>query len=200
MGGHWRAVVAEQLDQLRAAGLGRVLCTHVGEGADWLTAAARARGIDLVVCETHKEVKRYEAPAIRLIERLVRASDKPVLYLHSKGVSHPPGEEVWHAWRRLLMRETVGEWRRNLAYLADHDAVGVNWWTTPGSQHFSGNFWLASAAWLRELPRFDSIYRDRYSPEVWIGLVTGCRAKSLVCADKRFWDVDRDYLLSLERT
>lgn len=80
-----------------------------------------------------------------------------------------------------------------------HGAVGVNWWFVQGNEHFSGNYWLASAAWLRRLPRIDSIYRDRYSCEVWIGSVKPCRAKSLICSDKRFWSVDKDYLFELRQ-
>jgi hypothetical protein len=49
MGGHWRAVVREQLGQLRDCGLTRVLATHVGEGPGWLTEEAGRRGIDLLL-------------------------------------------------------------------------------------------------------------------------------------------------------
>lgn len=195
MGKWWKGIVTEQLGQLREAGLRHILATHVGEGADWLIDEAARHGLDLILTEHQPDVRNYEVLAMRLIERLVRHGNKPVLYLHAKGVSHPPTEEHFHTWRQLMMRELVVKWRDNLALLTDHDAVGVNWWTAKGKNHFSGNMWIASADWLRRLPPFDAYRRDRYSCELWIGSAPGCRAKSLVCRDKKFWSTDRQWLL-----
>jgi len=182
---------------LCTCGLDEILATHVGKEPEWLIDEAKRRGIRILLCDHEPDVGNAEVLAMRLIERLVRAEDKPILYFHSKAVSHPLADTVYHEWRRLLMRETVCKWRQNLRYLRTHDAVGVNWWFVRGNNHFSGNFWLASAAWLRGLPKFDSIYRDRYSPEVWLGLRKGCRAKSLMCSDRRFWSTDRAMMLEL---
>ncbi len=192
-------MVPEQLRQLRQCGLTKVLATHVGAEPEWLLDEAARHGIDLTLCQHEPDPANWEVLAIRLVERLVRQGNKPVLYLHSKGVSHPPHDRVWHEWRRLMMRELVAKWREQLPALNSHDCVGVNWWFAKGNNHFSGNFWLARADWLRRLPKFDTYHRDRYSCEVWIGSAVPCRAKSLVCHDKRFWDKDRDYLLSLAK-
>jgi len=192
MGRWWKGIVAEQLDQLAAAGLTRLACTHVGDGLDWLQAQAAGRGIALDVRFHSPDVTQWECPAIRLIERMAKESDEPILYLHSKGVSHEPQKEpVFHEWRRLMMRELVAKWREHLPKLAANDAIGVNWWTKPDAakNHFSGNFWLVRPSWIRRLPSFDSYYRDRYSPERWIGAIPGCKAVSLFCTDKRLWDV-----------
>ncbi len=192
MGPWWKAIVAEQLGQLRDAGLTRVVCTHVGEGEDWLQEKAEAVGVDLRVVYHSDDVQQWECPAIRLVERMAAENDEPILYLHAKGVSHDPATEtVFHEWRRLMMRELVAPWRVNVAKLRDADAVGVNWWTKPTAEknHFSGNCWLVRPSWIRKLPPFDSYFRDRYSCERWIGATPGCRAVSLWCRDKRLWDV-----------
>lgn len=195
IGEHWQGIVTEQLEQLRGCGLTRVLCTHVGVGLDWLLDEARRRGVDLTICQHEPDVGNCEVLAIRLIERLARTSDKPILYLHTKGASRPLSEAYYHEWRRLMMAALVIRWCEHLPALADHDAVGVNWWDDPKG-HFSGNFWLASAAWLRRLPRFDSYYRDRYSCERWIGSVAGCKARSLICSNRKFWAEDMAFLLA----
>lgn len=195
----WQGIVAEQLDQLRAAGLTSVLCTHVGAGLADLQRLARERAIELTVCSSDKDVTLYERPGIRLVHRLAHAGDEPVLYLHSKGVSRTAPEDAFnHDWRRLMMREVVGGWRERVADIeAGHDAVGVNWWTAPGMTHFSGNFWVASAAWLRRLPDPDAHYQTRWSCEQYVGSVPGCRAKSLLCGDRKFWAEDRPVLAAL---
>lgn len=195
MGPHWKPIVREQLISLAAAGIRRVLATHVGEGEEWFLDEGPRHGIELIPCEHHDDVRQYECPAIRLIERLARASDEPILYLHSKGVSHDPAAEpVFHQWRRLMMRELVERWFLHLPALDSHDAVGVNWWAK--KTHFSGNFWLARPAWIRKLPRFTTYYRDRYSCERWIGATPGCKALSLFCTDRKLWSDDANLLKS----
>lgn len=199
MGPHWRGIVTEQLSQLRAAGLTHVLGTHVGEGLAWLQAEARRLSVDLTVCHSSPDLTEYERPGILLVERLAAGGDTPVLYLHAKGVSRPLAETHWHDWRRLMMWELVGGWRKCLAALESggYDAAGVNWWFSERDRaktHFSGNFWMASAAWLRRLPPFADYYRDRFSCERWVGAVPGCRALSLACHDARFWSADAPLL------
>lgn len=197
MGGWWRSIVDEQLRQLAAAGLRRVYVTHVGEDVDWVADRARAVGIDALVCESTPDVTRWENPAMEFVERLSRHSSRPIIYIHSKGVTHDPIAEPWfHEWRRLMMREVVGRWRENLAHLRDHDAVGVNWWTHQEEKnHFSGNFWMVRPEWIRKLVPFRKYYRDRFSAERWIGSTPGCRVRSLVCTDRKFWDVDLQWMM-----
>ncbi len=200
LGNYWKGIVTEQLGQLRAAGLLRVYCTHVGVGLDWLLNEARRHGIELIVAEHLDDVRHFETPAIHFMERLARTSDAPILYLHGKGVTHDPDDangRIYHEWRRLMMRELVDKWHVHARDLIRHDAVGVNWWTADGKNHFSGNFWLASAAWIRKLRSFAGYFADRYSCETWIGSQHGCRAKSLLCHDKAFWAEDAEYMLQL---
>lgn len=197
MGEHYQAIVSEQLRQLRESGLKRVLVTHCGEGLSWLLETGASLGMDLTVCSHTDEVTCYERPAMELIERLAATSDVPIFYLHSKGVSYASLDSVAHEWRRLFMDELVPYWRQHVAALREYDAVGVNWWTIPDKDHFSGNFWFARPSWIRQLPHFADYYRDRYSCERWIGAKPGCKAKSLLCHDAAFWDRDRNMLQEL---
>jgi hypothetical protein len=195
--GDWQDVVREQLCLLRDSGLDRVRLTHVGGGRDWLLAEAARRGVDATLVRSDPNTDHYETFAVLEAERLAKAEQtaRPVLYLHTKGVS-APGHPGKARWRWLMGEHVVRRWRENVAHLADHDAVGVNWWRH-GEQHFSGNFWLARPDWLRRLPDFAGYHaakdRVRYSCEMWIGAARWCRAKSLVCADEPFWHDGYDF-------
>lgn len=188
-GSWWRDVVREQFAQLADAGLCRVFGTHVGDDPRWVQDEAASAGLDYVPAFCDPDWTLAEAPAIRLIQRMARNNNTPVLYLHSKGVSHDPAREpMYHDWRRLMMQELVSRWRDHVPLLGGYggyDAIGVNWWRN--HPHFSGNFWMASSDWLRKLPDFDQVYKDRYTCERWIGMGQRCRFKSLVCSDKKFW-------------
>lgn len=182
----WRDVVREQFALLARVGLREILGTHNGWEPEWVQDEAARHSLRYTLCEYNADLAVAECPAMRLIERLCRNSDVPILYLHSKGVSHDPEREpVFHDWRRLMERELVERWREHLPRLADRDLVGVNWW--PNYPHFSGNFWLTRADWVRKLPRFDSVYRDRYTCERWIGMMRNPRVESLVCTDRKLW-------------
>lgn len=197
MGDHWQAVFDEQLSQLAQHGLRKVYVSHCGEGLDWLLQRGKTLGMELVVSSHHDNLDVFERPGIQLVEWLAKTSDKPIMYLHSKGVSHSV-EQVWYTdWRHLIMDELIPNWRRHCLALDEYDAVGVNWWKTHNKQHFSGNLWMAHPRWLRKLPPIKDYWRDRFSAERWIGAVNGCNAKTLLCSDAAFWDRDRQLLTEL---
>lgn len=189
--GNWQEVVWEQLGLLRAVGLTAVRVTHVGDGLDWLRAAFARSGVEMHLVRSDPDTGHCETLAMLEVERLARVErvGRPVLYLHTKGVSDPAAHDKW-LWRRVMEEHVVRRWPENVAALADHDAVGVNW-QQDGEQHFSGTFWIARPDWLRRLPDFaeyhDRMGRVRYSCEKWIGAAPGCRAKSLACGDHPFW-------------
>jgi hypothetical protein len=103
-----------------------------------------------------------------------------VLYAHTKGAAAPGPHQ--DAWRRSMTCALLSELGRNLEALeADYDAVGSHWltpeefpperryvdgrWTT--TPYFGGNFWLASASFLRALP--EPPLESRHDAEAWIG-------------------------------
>ncbi|WP_020475846.1 glycosyltransferase [Zavarzinella formosa] len=187
--GNWREGVTEQLRSLKRSGLTSVTATHVGEAPRWLLDEAARHGIDLLLCQHEDDLGHHETLAMRLVERIAAMTDDPILYFHTKGVSEP-GSLNKAMWRRLMQRQVVERWRENIAALAGHDVVGVNWWNGD-ENHFSGNFWMARAGWIRGLPDFARYHAQnswgRYACERWIGSVPGARALSLVCHDRKFW-------------
>lgn len=197
MGEFWRDVVREQLSSLKAAGLARLYISHCGEGLAWLQEQGLRLGMELIVCCHDDSVLVYERPAIQLTQWLAHSSDKPILYLHTKGVSYREPNPVMEEWRRLMMDELVPAWRRHVAKLEEYDAVGVNWWERHNKWHFSGNFWFAHPRWLRQLPPIASYWRDRFSAERWVGAIPGCKPKSLLCENAAFWGKDRQLLAEL---
>ncbi|OWK37291.1 class I SAM-dependent methyltransferase [Fimbriiglobus ruber] len=195
--GNWQDVVTDQLALLRDCGHTEIRLSHVGHGLDWLLDRTARAGIDATLVRSDPNTDHYETFALMEIDRLAKEEkvNAPILYLHTKGVS-APHHYCKQKWRRLMEEYVVRRWRDNLAYLADHDVVGVNWWQD-GESHFSGNFWIARPDWLRRLPPFAAFHeakqRVRYSCEMWIGAAPGCRPKSLVCAGERFWEDHYDF-------
>jgi hypothetical protein len=196
----WKPVVSEQLALLREVGLSQVRATHVGQGLDWFRAEAGRCGIDLELVRADTNTDHYETFALAEVERLAKEdrTDLPILYLHTKGVS-APHHLGKIKWRKVMEHHSVREWRRNLRALADHDCVGVDWVEGVGHScgHFCGNFWIATADWIRRLPSFwdyhDSRERVRFSCESWIGSNHAARPCSLVCRNQTLWYDDFDW-------
>jgi len=199
--GDWQEVVTEQLNLLVSVGLKdcKLYLTHVGPLSDteWLLSSSQANGLFPTLERRDDNVMHYETFAMILIERLAKLSDEPIMYFHTKGVS-----ASWHQgkrmWRKLMEREVISGWRNHLPELEqdEYDAVGVNWcqWDDP---HFSGNFWIARADWIRKLPDYVAYHHSkslvRTSCEFWIGSATGIRVKSLACAGHSMFYDDYDW-------
>jgi hypothetical protein len=187
--GDWKAVAHDQLAMLKTQGLTEVHTTFVGGELGWLLREARRLGVTLKLDRTDPNLLHYETFAILLIERMAKATERPFLYLHTKGVS-VQGHRGKQRWRRLMEMHVIEKWRENLAHLKDYDLVGVNWFANPG--HFCGNFWLARADWIRKLADFVRWHHAhnlvRTSCEFWIGSAPSPRALSLVCHDQPFWN------------
>lgn len=196
--GDWKEVVAEQFRLLRDSGLGlteAIRVTFVGVDLVWLREEAIRVGIQIEVVYFDANLMHCETFAMLEIERLakVEKTDRPILYFHTKGVS-APGHRGKYVWRRSMEEYVVRLWQHNLQFISDesgYDAVGLNWCSV-GLQHFSGNFWIARADWIRRLPDFVGYHHARnlvrFSCETWIGALQWCRAYSLGCSDYWGWD------------
>ena len=204
--GNWKTVVTEQFGVLREAGLTNVNSVHLGEDLQWFIAEAKRQQINLKVDFHNPCLKKYEFAAMALTQKVAKESSNPILYFHTKGVSVPIDDHR-QKWRKMMETHVIKDWRQNLTYLQDHDVVGVNWipcstppwitklaWMRP---HFTGNFWIASAEWIRALPDFNCFLSDfyflteanmRFVAELWHGCLPWVRPKSLVCTDKPFWE------------
>lgn len=98
-----------------------------------------------------------------------------VLYLHTKGVTHP-GEVAYEVWRRRMERAVVTNWRTCISDLESGcDACGSHWLTPEQfpnvtSPFFGGTFWWAKADYLKTLPQLPAAtWSNRFEAESWIG-------------------------------
>jgi len=193
--GDWQEVVCEQLYDLAAAGLVHINVTVAGGSGDWVVTEAAQRGISATIVARSPSLKVYESLALDEVYRFANSTEgiegRPILYLHTKGVS-APGNLGKRLWRRLMMRHLVAKWREHWPALTDHDAVGCNWMPHHRSgnetaPHFAGNFWLARADYIRSLPPWEAWWRkrghERFSCESWIGANPAAKVRSLLVED-----------------
>ncbi len=92
-----------------------------------------------------------------------RARYEKCLYLHTKGVTS--ASPTYTKWRHIMLDALVCAWRDRLRDLEAHDIVGcffLDYWPC-----LAGNFWWATADWIRELtaPQKSS---DRFAFEKWV--------------------------------
>lgn len=171
--GQWGVPVAEHIHALGSIDLPmRITVGVVGtpENRAMVRRVFDAVGIDV---EHWREADRgWEQVTMARLRRDLKFHDDPVLYAHSKGASDPSPINV--AWRESMSRLVVAGWRDCLDKLSTVDAVGCHWLTAeqyPGmiaTPFFGGNFWWATARYLRTLPHLTAA--TRYDAERWIGL------------------------------
>lgn len=196
--GDWKDVLDEQLQLLVRSGLtSNIRITYLGKEQEYLEDRLALHNIDYTIVRSDTNTDHCETFAMMEIDRLAKEEkvDKPILYMHTKGVSNP-GNVSKRAWRHLMEAWVVARWKVNIVYLSMYDAVGVNW-IEGGPQHFSGTFWIANPNWIRKLPKFEDYHRQsgmhRYTCELWIGAFQYCKALSLGCKNEPFWNFNYDY-------
>ena len=127
-----------------------------------------------------KSVK-YERPTLLHMKRSSYVDDKDTLYLylHTKGIDHfgTPREKVVKKWITDMLYWNVKLWKRAVHALQTNDTYGSNYTKTP-EHHYSGNFWWATAKYVKKLPK--SIESYYIAPEVWIGK---SKTKKMYCAN-----------------
>ena len=145
----------------------------------------------------------FEEVTLMAVRDWALHNDGNALYMHDKGALNANSFEA--QWRNRVTGELVGRWQHCQELLTRADAVGCHWlhpdqdwpraWPLDGNvirvshQHFSGNFFWATAGYLRELPEWpyeiphypgcctpDSVPQTRgettgrWLGELWIGL------------------------------
>jgi len=163
---HWRDVVEEQLQVLKAAEFsGNLYMGIVGEGHDrWPQERATELGLKCEIVARSQNILDYEAPTLRALEMAARAGyEGPIGYIHTKGVSMPT-DATKMFWRWIMNLAVLVEWKDRVAELATHDVAGFCWEDCDPHAHFCGNFWWARADWIRGLSGF-----DWYFSKPWCG-------------------------------
>lgn len=177
-GGPWEAIAAEHIEAMGTASweltVGLIGAPTVrAEAKDWWLARTTA--------ESFVEADEgFEQVTLRALHAWAKQAPpgEPVLYAHSKGVTHKPGDGrhplYAPAWRASMTSQVVGGWDRCLKLLREYDAVGCHWLTPEAyPEHicvpfFGGNFWWAKAGYLARLPEISN--ETRHNAEDWIGL------------------------------
>ena len=165
---HWQDVVREQIPILLGNATLKGLVMTVATSSDEQARVARAI-VKNLIGQCRRTVRfqlltcplqGFEHPALDILDQVAAKEADPVLYFHAKAVSYSPPNEFHERWRRYL-NEFVGEadrWADFLAtstfdtcgrlLLADHQNQGF--------RYFAGNFWMAKASYLRQLPGYQS--------------------------------------------
>lgn len=120
----------------------------------------------------------YEQVTLLPLAKAVKKMGGNVLYAHTKGASDQ--SELNVLWRRAMLGLVVRDRKfcESEIYKRGYDAVGTNFLTPEEYQgivtspFFGGNFWVATARYLRTLPTPPTRTRDnhgRFDAESWIG-------------------------------
>lgn len=137
------------------------------------------------------DIKEVEYPTIINLYKFSQNNDAYILYIHTKGVSLPK-DELRQCWRKRLVEKVITEYKTCISFLNEGCDVSGSGWKQRTSnkvnyfqgeyEHFSGNFWWATSAYIKKLPDIYTI-RDTYSKfkandferyrlqcEFWIGM------------------------------
>ena len=104
---------------------------------------------------------------MELVDSIAKRDDAPILYFHTKGVSHSPPNPLAERWRWYL-NKFVAQADKWAATLREQgcDACGPLKLFDPqhGYTYFAGNFRMAKAEYVRRLPPYSEFVRNPGSP------------------------------------
>jgi hypothetical protein len=120
----------------------------------------------------HHAEKGYEGATTTIIHKACVSGEHqgPILYLHTKGVTHDSGSPSW-AWSEMMEFFVIDRWEQAIRMLATKRAVGCDFFRhydvramrdasgrrflgrhKNGRWHFSGNMWWAQPSHIASLP------------------------------------------------
>lgn len=204
--GNWLQVFTEQMIQLKENGFKCINLSVLGDKKELHIVQLICEELNLQssILFNSADLNYFETPTLLAIEKHVRQNEGHVLYLHSKGVSNPL-DDTKVKWRRLMMKELIQNWEKCMLQLPRFDSIGVNWRDMPPISHYCGNFWYASAKYLRKLTDFkcyyqnpshkiyDSFNQKRLGCEFWISSsakppsVLSLAYRNIDFCDREFW-------------
>ena len=176
---HGMAIVREQINALRDSGLLQFKDFYVGVNGSYeeLDLVATAMPSSAILFQNaEKDWPGGEVPTLRELKDFALAfPQSKILYLHTKGISYPPGSPGYGqmmSWRHDMQKTVIQRWRHCVQELETHDTVGQWWHSAPNGNYWAGNFWWANADFIATLPDINTegqIQGGRYEAEVWIG-------------------------------
>lgn len=140
----------------------------------------RTDGNHVELLDHSEDTKLYERITLHNLYSKSLEDNFHALYLHTKGVTHPPHAHGINLWRHKMTFFLTHYMTIALHHL-DHglvDAVGIDFIKDPRfPHHYSGNFWWTTSSHVRQLNV--PIGGDYLSPEMWISSRVGGRYMSL---------------------
>jgi len=167
-GSDWTWALDQQLQLLKQSGLPNVaeinMC--VTGKIDLEYVARRYPFVNVIDVRSIDHPNIFEGQTLRAIHQADLPDDAYVLYFHNKGATS--NSTYVAAWRDCLNYEMVTKWRLCISALDGYDVVGVSDTHVQRSNYVitSGNFWWATAKYLKTLPDpIDSTqYLDKHHP------------------------------------
>lgn len=181
---HWREVYEEQMEALHRSGL--------YEACDFITCGINGSeplpGVlpSKVSCH-YNEDHVLEANTLERMWAFCKDNpDYKVLYMHTKGVTWTDQtRDVTRSWRKYLEHFNITKWKKCVQYLETHDtcgallkdvahyAAGTPEEKIVESPYYDGNFWWATARYIKGLDTNFLYTADipwlRGKSELWIG-------------------------------
>jgi hypothetical protein len=184
MTGHWKRVVADQLLKMRASGLWDKIETLFVGLLGPSSESFPDNDPKIRLMHLGEDFGPAERPTLAWLQAFCQNHDGLVFYLHTKGVFRQGiGQEEW---RQCMEHFAIHRHEDCIAALADHDVCGINWSDAGWCRIFEGNFWWATARYIRTLPDIRSLpllpgldAAPRYICERWIGENPAVRVKCL---------------------
>ena len=166
--------LVELLDRMKSSGLlarmDHVCIVNTGQAID--TAAFETKYAPAKVVHYTENTMDFENTTIRLLSVFAKLhSDYKILYLHTKGISYTEDHVFYKgvkAWNHFMMYCLIDQFEKCLPILKVYDTVGTNYRPLEhgNGQHYSGNFWWATANYIQHLPIH--YLKDKYHPEFWL--------------------------------
>jgi len=168
---NFRDIVIDQYESLYESGLldniERVYVCYTGANKENINFLLNKHNKIQLINYTNK-YKEYERPCLHKLLEWSQTNESNILYIHTKGVSHPHNHNVW-LWRKMLEHYLIRNYKQCINYLNNYDIVGINL-TDIGTadklvnenhkMHFSGNFWWSKTSYIRTLPKIREDYTD----------------------------------------
>lgn len=171
------SVVRDQVTKIIFSGLyddvSKIFCYLTGKKEDVaiLETFLKTLPKKFIIQEIGIDDQSFERFTLNKIKNILHDKDK-FLYIHSKGVTHPPNENEGsgkvYLWRNYMEYYLIRHYKKCLEKLATHDIVGAIYKDFMIGPHFSGNFWWSTGAYFKKLTaghRIGDFYMD---PESFI--------------------------------
>jgi SAM-dependent methyltransferase len=123
----------------------------------------------IIVVHSSDNPLEFELPTLRFMHEFsLNSPNTKILYVHTKGISYPKGDSRYEPgldWINYMLYFLCEKSENCLRLLDTHEVAGCNFSESP-KPHFSGNFWWATAKYLKTLDT--RLLTDKMSAEWWL--------------------------------